>query len=126
LTLEDEVELYKDLPTFLFGQSMGSEIVLGLAITLGDLTILFKNFRGIIAQSPALVPVSPLPFYVFPLLRLAKLFKPVGRITQPNQLVVDGINSDPEEVRIYNEDPLIYDRASLRLIRDVLVLILMS
>lgn len=87
---------------------------------------MFEDFRGIIAQSPALVPVSPLPFYVSPLLKLAKILKSFGRITQPNQLLVDGINSDPEEVRIYQDDPLIYDRASFRLIRDASVILLTS
>ncbi|KAI9343777.1 Alpha/Beta hydrolase protein [Zopfochytrium polystomum] len=104
----------KALPVFVFGHSLGG--LLALNFCDKNIKERIPTFKGCIAQAPAL-DVAP----VFFLLKLAvlKLGNLIGKVTQPNGLNLQGINSSAEEREIYQSDPLVHDIISVRLAKDI-------
>ncbi|KAJ3285089.1 hypothetical protein HDU79_007605 [Rhizoclosmatium sp. JEL0117] len=104
----------KDLPTFVFGHSMGG--LLALVFTKNHHKSL-RNFRGVIAQAPALAPGNPPP----PALKFVvrSVGKLIPKLTQPSNLDATGINSSEAEVEAYLRDPLNHGVISVEVVNDM-------
>jgi alpha-beta hydrolase superfamily lysophospholipase len=92
-------EVLAGLPTYLLGHSMGGEIALDYALDHQ------ADLAALILSGPAVVPgddISPL---------LMKVAKVVGKIVPglPGQTLSSAsISRDPEVVKAYDEDPLVF------------------
>jgi alpha-beta hydrolase superfamily lysophospholipase len=92
-------ELLAGLPTYLLGHSMGGEIALDYALDHQ------ADLAALILSGPAVVPgddISPL---------LMKVAKVLGKIVPglPGQTLSSAsISRDPEVVKAYDEDPLVF------------------
>lgn len=99
---------YNDLPIFLYGHSLGGNIVANY--------ILQKNtneLQGVIISSPWLeLAEEPADWQ----LKLAKFFSNVvPSLTQSNRLNVGDLTNDDEINLAYKNDPLVHDRISTRM-----------
>lgn len=118
--LLDEVEqliarsqtLYPDLPCFLFGQSMGGNLVLNYSLRRRPAV------AGVIASSPWI----QLAFRPDPISVLAgKLLKNIyPTFTQPTKLNPEHLSTDPEVGKAYQEDPLVHNRITAALGTEML------
>lgn len=94
--------LFPKLPVFLYGHSMGGNLVLNYALRRK------AKLSGIVATSPYLLLAFQPPKW--------KLY--LGRqlmntsITLPSGLDPNGISRIPEEVEKYKNDPLVHDKVS--------------
>ncbi len=107
LLLADIGKKYKDVPVFLYGHSMGGNLVLNHTLRKKS------NIVGTIATGPWIqLALKPSAFMV----GLGKLFRNIlPGLTQPNGLDVNHISTDPEEVEKYANDPLVHDKISTAL-----------
>ena len=93
-------EQFLELPLFLFGHSMGGQLALEILVQAQD------EFQAAVISAPNIL----VPDYVSPL--TIKLGALISRfIPQLRILALDsnGISSIPEEVEIYQSDPLIFN-----------------
>lgn len=99
-------ESYPGLPVFLYGHSMGGNLV------LNHLLRRKPAIAGLIATAPWIrLPEPPSPALVF----FGKLMNRVfPSLTQPNNLDTYGLSNDPAVVKAYLDDPLVHDRISVR------------
>ncbi|KAJ3115623.1 hypothetical protein HDU96_000316 [Phlyctochytrium bullatum] len=105
------------LPLFVYGHSLGG--LLALSIVHHHASRL-PNFRGVIAQSPALAPATP----IFPPLKLAaRLLGPsiLPTLSAPNGLDAADLCTSPAVVAAYHADKLVHETATLRLAREIVV-----
>jgi alpha-beta hydrolase superfamily lysophospholipase len=94
-----------DLPLFLMGHSMGGLIVLGYALDHP------QGLKGVIASGPAVGDVDAPKI----LLLIGRIFSRIlPSISMDSGLNVDAISRDPEVVKAYAEDPLVFSKASAR------------
>ena len=102
--IEKAVEVYPNLPIFLYGHSMGGNLVLNYAMRRKT------KVRGIVATSPYLrLAFQPPKWKMF----LGKfMLKIMPSITLPSGLDPKGISRIPEEVEKYKNDPLVHDQVS--------------
>lgn len=98
------VELTPDLPIFLYGHSMGGNLVV-------NYTLRHKpKINGLIATSPLLRLAFQPPAWK---MSMGKLFKKIlPSITLPSGLETAHISRDEKEVQKYNDDPLVHDKIS--------------
>lgn len=94
-----------ELPTILFGHSMGGIIALDHALEHP------RQLSALVLSSPALRTTMP-PWWKLALANVARVATPSAGF--PNGLDIDGISRDPEVVRAYRGDPLVHDRISPR------------
>ncbi len=94
-------EYFPDRPVFLYGHSMGGNLVLGYAVR----RCLYLN--GIIATSPWLKLTKELPGIAQLVINAMRLIAP--RMTIHSRLDAAGISHDKEEVARYVSDPLNHD-----------------
>jgi alpha-beta hydrolase superfamily lysophospholipase len=98
--LYEKVKKYvPDVPSFIFGHSMGGGLVAAYALKYQP------NAQGIILSAPALKPgeeVSRLMIHASPV--ISRLFPKLKAL----QLDSTKISRDPEEVKKYQIDPLVY------------------
>ncbi len=102
--IEKAVEVYPNLPIFLYGHSMGGNLVLNYAMRRKT------KIKGIVATSPYLrLAFQPPKWKMF----LGKfMLKIMPSITLPSGLDPKGISRIPEEVEKYKNDPLVHDQVS--------------
>ncbi len=97
-------KLFNNLPLFLYGHSMGGNVVLNYVLRRKH------PFKGVIATSPFLrLAFQP------PALKLAVgklLHKIAPSLTMSNELNPNDISRIPEEVLAYINDPLVHDKIS--------------
>ncbi|MCB0638053.1 MAG: lysophospholipase [Lewinella sp.] len=100
-----EVELrYPEVPVFLYGHSMGGNLVLNYALRR------HPTINGVIATAPH-IRLSFQPNFLMLLLgRIMRFLFPA--FTQSNGLDVDQLSRDREVVRKYQADPYVHDRLS--------------
>lgn len=95
---------YSGIPVFLYGHSMGGNVVLNY--------ILKENppIRGAIVTSPwILLAFQPPAIKIW----LGKLMRSlIPAFTQPNGLRTSDLSRDPEVVSAYEKDPLVHDKVS--------------
>ncbi len=102
----EAVRLYPTLPLFILGHSLGGTMTLDYVLSSEH------SPRGVIISAPALGTPGISPF----LLGIAKILSAVApRLTISTALDSDSISRDPEECRKYNDDPLIHDKASVKM-----------
>lgn len=99
---------YNDIPLFLFGQSMGGNIVLNYGIDNRS-----KEVKGIIASSPFLELAFSPPKWKTALGRIIQNVLP--SLTLPSEIDPMELSHDPEIGRAYMEDPFRHGRISARL-----------
>lgn len=97
-------------PIFLFGQSMGGNLIINYALRREVRRE--ARVAGIIASSPMLRTAFKPPYwktligkYLRPILPLLPLY---------NEIRAEDLSRDPEVVRAYKDDPLVHDRLTLR------------
>lgn len=99
-------QLYPDLPVFLYGHSLGGNLVLNFSLRKKT------EVQGVIASAPFIrLPKPPPAIQVW----FGKMVQGVfPSLLQPNGLDVNGISRDKAEVEKYIADPLVHDRISVR------------
>ena len=97
---------FPDRPIFLFGQSMGGNLVINYALRRE------AGIAGAIASSPMLRTAFQPPYwktfigkYLRPILPLLPLY---------NEVRAEDLPRDPDVVHAYKNDPLVHDRLTLR------------
>ncbi len=90
---------HPDLPCFLFGHSMGGAVAIGYVLEHQN------QLKGLVLSAPYLrnaAPVSPL------LVSVAKLVAKIAPNLATQAVDATAISRNPDEVKAYIEDPLIY------------------
>ncbi|WP_273567027.1 alpha/beta hydrolase [Maribacter halichondriae] len=104
LTIQKAVELYPKLPIFLYGHSMGGNLILNYALRREP------KIKGIVATSPYLRLAFQPPQWKMILGKA--LLNILPSITMPSGLDPNGISRIPEEVEKYKSDQLVHDKVS--------------
>ena len=100
--------LYNDIPFFLYGHSMGGNIVANYIIKKNN-----KELTGAIISSPWLGLTQKVPGSL--LMAVKFLQKIVPSLTIGNGLSLDALSFDKGNIERYKKDPLVHDRISVRL-----------
>ncbi len=101
-----------NLPVFLYGHSMGGELVLNYILKRSP------HIAGVICTSPGLGTTVPVPAIKVTLGKV--LYNIAPRITMPNGLDLENLSHDREVIRAYQADPLCTNQVSARLGLDIL------
>ncbi len=104
MVAERAESLYPDVPLFLYGHSMGGNLVLNYALRNS------VKINGIVATSPYLRLAFKPPKWKMVLGKL--MLKVLPSITLPSGLDPEGISRIPAEVEKYVKDPMVHDRVS--------------
>jgi alpha-beta hydrolase superfamily lysophospholipase len=102
---------FPGVPTFLYGHSLGGNLVLYYSLTRKP------EIQGVIATSPGLGVAKPLPPALLILTRMLYRLAPSVKIN--NTLDTAGLSRDPEVERKYLSDPLVHPFISPRLALDM-------
>ena len=114
-TLLDQIEVlmqhahewYPGVPVFLFGQSMGGNLVLNYLFDKRS------TLSGVIASSPWIrLPEQPSALLVGFAHVMSHL---LPSLTKANGLDIGELSNDPEVAAAYRADPLVHDRVSMAL-----------
>jgi alpha-beta hydrolase superfamily lysophospholipase len=95
-------ELFPECPLILYGHSMGANLILNYAMRKKPV------LNGVIASSPWLRLAFEPPAIKVALARIMKNIYPA--FSQSTELDTKAISRIPEEVKKYEEDPLVHDR----------------
>lgn len=95
---------YKDLPVFVYGHSMGGNVVINYALQKQS------NIKGVIATSPLLRLAFEPPKWKLSVGKFMLNILP--SITLPSELDTKAISRDPDEVKRYENDTLVHDKIS--------------
>lgn len=100
------------LPTVLFGHSMGGLVALRYAETRPE-----TDLAGLALAAPQLSLADPPPAW----LRMAAVVLETILPSLPlsNRLDPEDLSNDPAEVQAYRDDPLVHDRITPRLFREM-------
>ncbi|MHC1740894.1 MAG: lysophospholipase [Anaerolineaceae bacterium] len=110
--IENAKARYPGLPVFLYGHSLGGNLVLYYCLTRKP------ELKGVIATSPGLATAEPLPPA---LLAMSKILYHLGPSMQiKNGLDLSGLSRDPQVAEKYTADPLVHPFISPRLAMDML------
>jgi acylglycerol lipase len=110
--LEEAVARYPDRPRFLYGHSLGGNLVIGYTLRRRP------QLAGVIATGPLLRTAFEPPAWKLTLAKIMRSLRPT--LSLSNGLDRQALSRDPEVVRAYNDDPLVHDRISARLAMDML------
>lgn len=102
--LEKTKEIFKNTPIFLYGHSMGGNVVLNYALRRKT------DIKGVIATSPFLKLAFEPPKIKLALGKLLQKIAP--SITMGNELNPNDISRDKIEVQKYIDDPLVHNKIS--------------
>jgi len=102
--LEKSKEVFGDIPTFLYGHSMGGNVVLNYTLRRTS------KIKGVIATSPFLKLAFQPPKIKLSIGKLLQKIAP--SITMGNELNPSDISRDENEVKKYIDDPLVHDKIS--------------
>jgi alpha-beta hydrolase superfamily lysophospholipase len=97
-------KLFPEVPVFLYGHSMGGNIVLNYVLRRPH------HFKGVIASSPFLKLAFEPPKWKLALGKI--LGKVAPSMTMTNELNPNDISRIPEEVSAYSNDPLVHNKIS--------------
>ena len=103
---EEATERYPDRPRFLYGHSLGGNLVITYALRR------HPQLAGVIATGPLLQPAFEPPAWKMTLGKIMYSLWPT--LSTSNEIDRQGLSRDPEIVRAYNDDPLVHDRLSAR------------
>ncbi len=104
-TVKDKAkEIFGNVPFFLYGHSMGGNVVLNYALRKEH------SFKGIIATSPFLRISFKAPAWKLTIGKIIQKIAP--SVTMPNELDPTHLSRDSEEVNKYVNDPLVHNKIS--------------
>lgn len=112
LFLETARDRFPDQPLFLYGHSLGGNLVLNYAIRTTP------SIKAMISSGPLLRPAFKPPAWKITLGRI--LYRLLPTLAMSNELDRDALSKDREVVDAYKADPLVHDRLSSRLAIDML------
>ncbi len=104
--------LFLEVPIFLFGHSMGGQIVASYLNKVKS-----KEISGAIISSPWIEMVNAPPSWQISLAKKLSSFLP--SFTVPSDLDPNAISSVPEEVEKYRQDSLVHSKVSLSLFNSL-------
>jgi alpha-beta hydrolase superfamily lysophospholipase len=104
-------EAQPDKRIFIYGHSMGGNLVLNYALRRGD------GLSGVIAASPWLILPHEPPAALVALSKILARVAPA--LTLSNQLKVADISRDADVVAAYVNDPLVHDRISSKMYNEL-------
>ncbi|MEQ9307116.1 MAG: alpha/beta hydrolase, partial [Marinoscillum sp.] len=103
---------YTDLPLYLYGHSMGGNLVANYMIRMNT-----NEISGFILTSPWLKLAFEPPAWK---VRLGEIFDKIyPALTQPSELDASQLSKEATVVKAYKEDPLVHDKISARLFRII-------
>ncbi|MCX6029247.1 MAG: lysophospholipase [Chloroflexi bacterium] len=110
--LDETTARYPGKPQFLYGHSLGGNLVLNYALRRKP------RIAGVVATSPAIRVTNPLPAVQVALAKVMNKLQPGMQMA--NGLALDGLARDPEVIRAYTSDPLVHNKISVRLAMGML------
>jgi alpha-beta hydrolase superfamily lysophospholipase len=110
--LEEAAERYPDRLCFLYGHSLGGNLVINYALHRRP------PLAGVVATGPLFRPAFEPPAWKLTLARIMYSVWPT--LAMSNELDRQVLSRDPAVVHAYNEDPLVHDRLTPRLTMDML------
>jgi alpha-beta hydrolase superfamily lysophospholipase len=105
--LDEAAARYPGKPQFLYGHSLGGNLVLNYALRRKP------SIAGVVATSPAIRVTNPLPAVQVALAKVMNKLQPGMQMA--NGLALDGLARNPEVIRAYTSDPLVHNKISVRL-----------
>ncbi|TYQ00356.1 alpha-beta hydrolase superfamily lysophospholipase [Tenacibaculum adriaticum] len=102
--IEKAKELHPNKPVFLYGHSMGGNVVINYTLRRNP------SIKGVVASSPFLRLAFQPPAWKLSLGKLMQKIAP--SITLGNELDANDISRDKEEVTKYLNDPMVHDKVS--------------
>lgn len=102
---------FSGVPLFLYGQSMGGNLVLNYALRRET------ALSGVITTSPWLRLAFEPPAMILRVIGLLNLLWP--SYTRSTELDAKGLSRDAEIVEAYRQDPLVHDRISVRMYLEI-------
>jgi acylglycerol lipase len=118
--LAEAARRYSGKPQFLYGHSLGGNLVLNYALRRcsGQALRRKPGLAGVVATSPAIRTATPPPGSQITLAKIVNRIRPAMQMA--NGLALDGLARDPEVIRAYTNDPLVHDKISVRLALEML------
>jgi alpha-beta hydrolase superfamily lysophospholipase len=119
--LAEAAARYPDQPRFLYGHSLGGNLVLNYTLRrMATLSEAERSRRvtGVVATSPALRMTTAPPSWKLTLGKAMYKLRPATQMT--NGLDLDGLARDPAVIRAYTGDPLVHNKVSACLALDTL------
>lgn len=110
--IQNAKDRYPGLPVFLYGHSLGGNLVLYYTLTQKP------ELKGVIATSPGLATAEPYPPAFIALMKL--MYKVVPSLKVKNGLDLAGLSRDPQVAEKYTSDPLVHPFVTPRLGLDML------
>ena len=110
--LDEATQRYPGKPQFLYGHSLGGNLVLNYALRRKP------SINGVIATSPAIRMATPPPGSQITLAKIMNRIRPAMQMA--NGLALDGLARDPEVIRAYTNDPLVHNKISVHLALEML------
>ena len=110
--LEEGKRRHPNRPFFLYGHSLGGNLVLNHALRR------LPKVDGVIATGPALRPAFEPPAWKITLGKI--MYNLFPSLSMSNELDRQMLSRDPEVVNAYINDPLVHDRITARLGMDLL------
>ncbi len=111
--INEAQKLFPGKPVFLYGHSMGGNLVLYYAMKRMPTCLL-----GIISTSPALGTAKPVPGWKILLARVMKGISPT--MPMDNGMDLAGLSRNPNIIATYKSDPMVHPLISARLGWDLL------
>jgi acylglycerol lipase len=112
LLIEKVKEHHPDCPVFLYGHSLGGNLVIHYALRR------LPKLAGIIASSPLIRTATRPPRWKMKLLHFANRLLPTFSVS--TELDPTALSRNEQTVKTYREDPLVHDRVSARLAIDMM------
>ena len=97
---------YPTLPVFLYGHSMGGNVVINYTLRRKH------NLKGAVATSPFLQLAFDPPKWKLGFGKIMDRILP--SLTMPNELELSALSKDQKEIDAYEKDPLVHDKVSTR------------
>jgi len=119
--LDEAAQRYPGKAQFIYGHSLGGNLVLNYALRRKPALSEEKRSRrvaGVVSTSPAIRVTHPLPATQLALAKVMNKLQPTMQM--PNGLTLDGLARDPEVIRAYKSDPLVHNKISVRLAVEML------
>lgn len=112
LALDQAASLFPGRPLFLYGHSLGGNLVISYAMRRQP------GIAGVVATAPLLRTGTPPAGWKLTMGKL--MYKVAPGFTMPNGIDRNNLSQDTTVVEAYNADPLVHDKVSARFALDFL------